>query len=62
MNSQEKEETPGRVERLVHQVQAPGLIKEEFGIGDVVKYAVGIWPSARAGTSRLRLALSGNGS
>jgi hypothetical protein len=59
MNSQEKEETPGRVERLVHWVQAPGLIEQEFGIGDAVKYAAGIWPSAGAGTSRLRLALSG---
>ena len=48
MNTEEKKETVGSIERQPHRVRLPGFIKEEeIGLGDVIKrvtYAMGIKP------------------
>jgi hypothetical protein len=49
MNTEEKREPAGKIERP-HRVRLPGFIKdEEIGLGDVIKrvtYAMGIKPCA----------------
>ena len=50
MNTQEKEESSGKIEHQPHRIRLPGFIKEEeIGLGDVIKrvtYAMGIKPCA----------------
>jgi hypothetical protein len=49
MSTQEKKEPASKTERLPHRIRLPGFIKEEIGLGDVIKkvtYAMGIKPCA----------------
>jgi hypothetical protein len=50
MNTEEKKEPAGKIERQPHRIRLPGFIKEEeIGLGDVIKrvtYAMGIKPCA----------------
>jgi hypothetical protein len=50
MRTQEKKESPGKIEHQPHRIRLPGFIKEEeIGLGDAIKrvtYAMGIKPCA----------------